>query len=60
MLAGAGALLGLIVALVGVGSLSWFVARFSPRADEIQVDWMVLAFTAALAVIIGPASRLVA
>jgi predicted permease len=53
VLAGAGALLGLIVALVGVGSLSRFVARFSPRADEIQVDWMVLAFTAALAVIIA-------
>ncbi len=53
VLAGGGALLGLLVAIVGVGSLSRFVARFSPRADEIQVDWMVLAFTAALAVIIA-------
>lgn len=53
VLAGGGALLGVIVALAGVGSLSRFVARFSPRANEIQVDWMVLAFTALLAVIIA-------
>ena len=53
VLAGAGALLGLLVAFAGVGTLSTFVARFSPRADEIHVDWMVLAFTALLAVIIA-------
>jgi len=53
VLAGAGAALGLLVAIAGVGTLSRFVARFSPRADEIHVDWMVLAFTALLAVIIA-------
>lgn len=53
VLAGGGALFGLLVAFAGVGTLSRFIARFSPRADEIQVDWMVLAFTALLAVIIA-------
>ena len=53
VLAGAGAALGLLVALAGVGTLSRFVARFSPRADEIHVDWMVLAFTALLALLIA-------
>ncbi len=53
VLAGAGAALGLLVAFCGVGTLSSFVARFSPRADEIRVDWMVLAFTALLAVTIA-------
>ncbi len=53
VLAGGGAVLGLLVAIAGVGTLSRFVARFSPRADEIHVDWIVLAFTALLAVIIA-------
>lgn len=53
VLAGGGAVLGLLVAFAGVGTLSRFVARFSPRADEIHVDWMVLAFTALLAVVIA-------
>ena len=53
VLAGAGAALGLLVAFAGVGTLSAFVARFSPRADEIHVDWMVLGFTVILAVIIA-------
>ena len=53
VLAGSGALLGLLVAFAGVGTLSTFVARFSPRADEIHVDWMVLLFTALLAVFIA-------
>ncbi len=53
VLAGAGAALGLLVALAGVGTLSRFVARFSPRADEIHVDWMVLSFTALLAILIA-------
>ena len=53
VLAGGGAVLGLLVAIAGVGTLSRFVARFSPRADEIHVDWMVLAFTALLAVLIA-------
>ncbi len=53
VLAGGGAALGLLVALAGVNTLSRFVARFSPRADEIHVDWMVLVFTALLAVLIA-------
>jgi predicted permease len=53
VLAGGGATLGLLVAVAGVGTLSRFVARYSPRADEIQVDWMVLSFTVLLAVIIA-------
>ena len=53
VLAGAGAALGLLVAFAGVGTLSAFVARFSPRADEIHVDWMVLGFTVILAVMIA-------
>ncbi len=53
VLAAGGALLGLFVAFAGVGTLSSFVARFSPRANEIHVDWMVLAFTALLAVLIA-------
>jgi len=53
VLAGGGAVLGLLVAIAGVGTLSGFVARFSARADEIRVDWMVLAFTALLAVTIA-------
>jgi len=53
VLAGGGAALGLLVAIAGVGTLSRFVARYSPRADEIQVDWMVLSFTALLAVLIA-------
>ncbi len=53
VLAGGGAVLGLLVALAGVGTLSRFVARYSPRANEIQVDWMVLAFTVSLAVSIA-------
>lgn len=53
VLAGGGAVLGLLVAIAGVGTLSRFVARFSPRADEIQVDWMVLTFTVLLAVLIA-------
>ncbi len=53
VLAGGGALLGLLVAIAGVGTLTRFVARFSPRADEIHVDWMVLAFTLLLAVVVA-------
>ncbi len=53
VLAGGGALLGVLVAFAGVGTLTTFVERFSPRANEIHVDWMVLTFTALLAVVIA-------
>jgi len=53
VLTGAGAALGLGVAFAGVGTLSAVIARYSPRADEIQVDGIVLAFTLILAVVVA-------
>ncbi|MEX0907944.1 MAG: FtsX-like permease family protein, partial [Gemmatimonadota bacterium] len=47
---GLGGALGLIVAFGAVGMLVAFAARFSPRAGEIQVDGVVLAFTFLLVV----------
>ena len=49
VLALAGAVLGLLMAFAGVGMLARFAARVSPRADEIQVDGVVLLFTLVLA-----------
>jgi predicted permease len=48
-----GAALGLVVAYAGVGMLSTFAARFSPRADEIVVDGTVLLFTFALSMLVA-------
>ncbi len=53
VLAGSGAALGLVVAFAGVGTLSAFIARYSPRADEIHLDGMVLGFTLLLAVLVA-------
>lgn len=53
LLALGGAVLGLGVAYGGVGMLSTFAARFSPRAEEIAVDGVVLAFTLALALFVA-------
>ena len=44
-----GALLGVLVAVVGVDLLSTFASRFTPRASEVSLDGTVLAFTAAVA-----------
>ncbi len=49
VLTGAGASLGVLLALGGVRLLAAFAARYSVRADEIHVDGVVLAFTLALA-----------
>jgi putative ABC transport system permease protein len=49
VLALAGSALGLVMAYAGVGMLARFAARVSPRADEIQVDGVVLLFTLVLA-----------
>ncbi len=46
----AGATLGVLLAIGGVGLLTSFAARYSPRADEIRLDLAVLGFTLALAV----------
>lgn len=53
ILALGGAALGLVIAFGGVGMLSAFAARFSPRADEIRVDGMVLGFTLLLALLVA-------
>ena len=53
LLALAGAALGLVIAYAGVGMLTAFAARFSPRADEIRVDALVLAFTFVLALLVA-------
>lgn len=54
-LALAGAALGLVVAYAGVGMLTAFAARMSPRADEIAVDGVVLGFTFLLALLVAVA-----
>jgi predicted permease len=48
-----GALLGLGLALGGVRLLASFAARYSPRANEIELDLVVLVFTFGLAVLIA-------
>ena len=48
VLAFGGAMLGLILARGGLALLISFAERYSPRANEIRVDGMVLAFTLAL------------
>ena len=53
VLALAGAGLGLVIAYGGVDLLTSFIGRYSPRADEIRVDGIVLAFTLALAVFVA-------
>jgi putative ABC transport system permease protein len=53
VLAAAGALLGLAVAFAGVRLLISFAARYSPRATEISIDGVVLAFTIGLAIVVA-------
>ncbi|HEY2851193.1 MAG TPA: ABC transporter permease, partial [Gemmatimonadaceae bacterium] len=53
VLALSGAALGLVIAFAGVRMLVSFAARYSPRADEIRVDGMVLSFTLGLAVLVA-------
>ncbi|HEV8358768.1 MAG TPA: ABC transporter permease [Gemmatimonadales bacterium] len=45
--------LGLLVAFGGVGMLIAFAQRYSPRANEIRVDGVVLGFTLALALLVA-------
>jgi putative ABC transport system permease protein len=49
VLAVLGAAFGLLIAFGGVGMLKAFTERYSPRAGEIRVDYVVLGFTFALA-----------
>ncbi|MGH7445985.1 MAG: FtsX-like permease family protein, partial [Longimicrobiales bacterium] len=50
VLAALGGTLGLLLAFGGAGMLVAFASRFSPRAGEIRVDGMVLAFTTLLVI----------
>ncbi len=53
LLAFAGSVLGLAIAFGGVRMLTALAARYSPRADEIRIDGVVLAFTLLLAVVVS-------
>jgi len=53
LLALMGSTLGLAIAFGGVRMLTTLAARYSPRADEIRIDGVVLAFTLLLAVIVS-------
>ena len=53
VLAGLGALFGLVLAFGGVKMLVAFAERWSPRASEIRIDGMVLAFTLLVALVVA-------
>jgi predicted permease len=53
VLALTGSALGLVIAFGGVRMLTALAARYSPRADEIRIDGVVLAFTLLLAIIVS-------
>jgi predicted permease len=53
LLALTGSALGLAIAFGGVRMLTALAARYSPRADEIRIDGVVLAFTLLLAVVVS-------
>ncbi|MEX2177154.1 MAG: ABC transporter permease [Gemmatimonadaceae bacterium] len=53
VLAGMGAVLGLLVAVAGVRLLISLAERYSPRANEIALDGMVLGFTLLLSVAVA-------
>ena len=53
VLAALGAVLGLLIAAGGVQLLVALAARYSPRADEIRVDGMVLGFTLLLTLVVA-------
>jgi predicted permease len=49
LLALMGAMFGVVIAIGGIRLLTSFAARYSPRANEIRLDGVVLGFTVALA-----------
>jgi putative ABC transport system permease protein len=53
LLAFGGGLLGLILATSGLKLLTTFVARFTPRANEIHIDAQVLFFTLGIAALVS-------
>ena len=48
-----GAGLGVLIAIAGLGLLTSFAARYSPRANEIQLDATVLGFTLLVAIVLA-------
>jgi predicted permease len=53
VLAFAGAAVGLVLAIGGVRLLVSLAERYSPRANEIRLDGMVLAFTFGLSIVVA-------
>ncbi|MEO7083061.1 MAG: ABC transporter permease [Gemmatimonadaceae bacterium] len=53
VLAALGSALGLVLAFGGVRMLISFAARYSPRANEIRIDGMVLGFTTLLTIVVA-------
>ena len=53
VLALAGAVLGLVIAVAGVRLLISLAERYSPRANEIRLDGMVLSFTLLLSLVVA-------
>ncbi|HSL71846.1 MAG TPA: FtsX-like permease family protein, partial [Longimicrobiales bacterium] len=53
VLAFTGAVLGLVMAGAGLKLLISFAERYSPRANEIRLDGMVLGFTVVLALVVA-------
>ncbi|HEX6309779.1 MAG TPA: ABC transporter permease [Longimicrobiales bacterium] len=48
-----GGALGVLIAIAGVGMLTSFAARYSPRASEIRLDLAVLGFTLAVSLAVA-------
>ena len=53
LLAVAGGILGIAFAWVTVGMLTRFVGRFTSRTGEIEIDFVVLAFTLGVSIVTG-------
>lgn len=53
VLAATGAALGLVLAVGGLKMLVTFASRYSPRANEISIDGMVLGFTLGVTMIVA-------
>jgi predicted permease len=53
MLAGAGAVLGLFIAYVGMDGLTRYTGRFTSRTGEIGIDLTVLLFTLTVALVVA-------
>ena len=48
-----GAILGVLIALGGIRLLTSLAARYSARANEISLDWVVLGFALSLSVVLA-------